>query len=134
MTNNEINTLFMKINRKKSHVITQISLLILINVASVVAHNTLKEKWSGTKNEICVSLVYSGNGNKISFPFPLYTRETQISFFVPENDWFLKVEVVLSLIERIFRKFRNHAEKTAGVLNLKFLVSLVFWRTICRGY
>jgi hypothetical protein len=37
----------------------------------------------GTKNEICVSLVYSGNGNKISFPFPLYTRETQISFFVP---------------------------------------------------
>jgi hypothetical protein len=38
---------------------------------------------TGTKNEICVSLVYSGNGNKISFTFPLYTRETQISFFVP---------------------------------------------------
>jgi hypothetical protein len=45
----------------------------------------LTEK-SGTKNEICVSLVYSGNGNKISFTFPLYTRETQISFFVPEKN------------------------------------------------
>ncbi len=43
----------------------------------------VSEFYSGTKNEICVSLVYSGNGNKISFPFPLYTRETQISFFVP---------------------------------------------------
>ncbi len=43
---------------------------------------------SGTKNEICVSLVYSENGNKISFPFPLYTRETQISFFVPGFVWF----------------------------------------------
>jgi hypothetical protein len=39
--------------------------------------------FSGTRNEICVSLVYSGNGNKISFTFPLYTRETQISFLVP---------------------------------------------------
>ncbi len=39
---------------------------------------------AGTKNEICVSLVYSGNGNKISFTFPLYTRETQISFLVPD--------------------------------------------------
>jgi hypothetical protein len=37
---------------------------------------------AGTKNEICVSLVYSGNGNEILFTFPLYTRETQISFLV----------------------------------------------------
>jgi hypothetical protein len=41
----------------------------------------------GTKNEICVSLVYSGNVNEILFRFPLYTRETQILFFVP--GWFL---------------------------------------------
>ncbi len=40
--------------------------------------------YSGTKNEICVSLVYSENVNEILFPFPLYTRETQISFFVPD--------------------------------------------------
>jgi hypothetical protein len=38
---------------------------------------------AGTKNEICVSLVYSGNVNEILFPFPLYTRKMQISFFVP---------------------------------------------------
>jgi hypothetical protein len=39
---------------------------------------------TGTRNEICVSLVYSGNVNEILFPFPLYTRETQISFLVPD--------------------------------------------------
>ncbi len=39
---------------------------------------------SGTKNEICVSLVYSGNEKKNFISFPLYTRETQILFFVPE--------------------------------------------------
>jgi hypothetical protein len=32
----------------------------------------------------CQRRLYSENGNKISFTFPLYTRETQISFFVPE--------------------------------------------------
>ncbi len=37
----------------------------------------------GTRNEICVSLAYSGNENKISFTFPLYTKETQILFLVP---------------------------------------------------
>jgi hypothetical protein len=42
---------------------------------------------TGTKNEICVSLVYSGNVNEILFSFPLYTRETQISFFVPAIEW-----------------------------------------------
>ncbi len=47
------------------------------------ARLNFESKGPGTKNEICVSLVYSGNGNKISFPFALYTRETQISFFVP---------------------------------------------------
>ncbi len=38
----------------------------------------------GTKNEICVSLVYSGNEMKKFFSFPLYTRETQNLFFVPD--------------------------------------------------
>jgi hypothetical protein len=40
-------------------------------------------KISGTKNEICVSLVYSGNEKKNFISYPLYTRETQILFFVP---------------------------------------------------
>ncbi len=43
--------------------------------------------WAGTKNKICVSLVYSGNEMKFFFSFPLYTRETQISFFVPVFEW-----------------------------------------------
>jgi hypothetical protein len=45
----------------------------------------IKPQYPGTRNEICISLVYSGNGNKISFTFPLYTRETQILFLVPVN-------------------------------------------------
>jgi hypothetical protein len=40
--------------------------------------------YSGTKNQICVSLVYSENVNEILFPIPLYTKETQISFFVSD--------------------------------------------------
>jgi hypothetical protein len=56
-------------------------------------------KLAGTRNEICVSLVYSGNVNEILFPFPLYTRETQISFLVPGN-W--KSDVWKSRISKDF--------------------------------
>jgi hypothetical protein len=69
--------LYSKLNLSHKNVLGQ------ENLRRIQNENT-KEK-PGTKNEICVSLVYSGNGNKISFTFPLYTRETQISFFVPDG-------------------------------------------------
>ncbi len=65
--------------------------------------------FAGTRNEICVSLVYSGNVNEILFPFPLYTRETQISFLVPGFLRFLQACIgsgCVSLLARVRIKMR----------------------------
>jgi hypothetical protein len=69
--------------RKRSWVIVTYSVKFLVTETEKRLKIIVIGSHSGTKNEICVSLVYSGNVNEILFPFPLYTRETQISFFVP---------------------------------------------------
>ncbi len=82
---------------------------------------------SGTRNEICVSLVYSENGNKISFTFPLYTRGTQISFLVPGS--IFRASLVPKLSAKSFsdRKFLKK-QKVIKYLSLNdFCVSSKHW-------
>ncbi len=60
---------------------------------------------------------------KISFPFPLYTRETQISFFVPAF-----VIKRATTVRSTQKAIRNHTSSMSGILNTE-LFRIIFIET-----